>query len=117
VDAADYASLAAVIQTRLPETLDFLERLVAVNSFTGNRAGVLRNAEIIAEQFRELGFVEDRIPASHAGFGDHQFLSRPGAGGPGLMLVTHLDTVYRGRGSEEWLRLGYRERTHIRPGS
>ncbi len=94
MDAADSASLAAVIQTRLPETLNFLERLVAVNSFTGNRAGVLRNAEIIAAQFRELGFVEERIPASHTGFGDHQFLSRPGTGGPGLMLVTHLDTVY-----------------------
>jgi glutamate carboxypeptidase len=94
VDAADFATLGAVIEKHLPEALDFLERLVAVNSFTRNRAGVLRNAEIVAAQFRDLGFAEKRVPAVNPGFGDHQFLSRSGAGGPGLVLVTHLDTVY-----------------------
>lgn len=94
MDAADFATLGAIVENHLPEALDFLERLVAVNSFTGNRAGVLRNAEIVAAQFQDLGFVEERVPAANSGFGDHQFLSRPGGGGRGLMLVTHLDTVY-----------------------
>jgi glutamate carboxypeptidase len=94
VDAADLGSLGAVVESHIPEALDFLQRLVAVNSFTANRAGVLRNAEIIAAQFRDLGFAEERVPAADPNFGDHQFLSRLGTGGPGLMLVTHLDTVY-----------------------
>ena len=48
MDAAARASLGTVIENHLSEALDFLRRLVVVNSFTGNRAGVLRNAEIVA---------------------------------------------------------------------
>ena len=67
---------------------------MAVNSFTANRIGVLRNAELVAAQFRKLGFVEERVPAENPVFGDHQFLRRSGKGRNGVMLVTHLDTVY-----------------------
>jgi hypothetical protein len=38
--------------------LDSLKRLGAVNSFTANRAGVVRNGEIVAAQFHDLGFFE-----------------------------------------------------------
>jgi glutamate carboxypeptidase len=94
VDVEEFASLRSIIAHHLPEGLEFLQRLVAVNSFTRNRTGVLGNAELVAAQFRELGFADERIPARNPIFGDHQFLSRSGKGGPGLMLVTHLDTVY-----------------------
>ncbi len=47
----------------LPEALDFLRRQVEVNSFTGHRAGVLRNAEIVAAQFQALGFAAQSHPA------------------------------------------------------
>lgn len=67
---------------------------MAVNSFTGNRAGVLRNAELMAAQFRELGFAEERVPPENPLFGDHQFFKRSGKGRGGVLLVTHLDTVY-----------------------
>lgn len=60
-----------------------------MNSFTANRAGVLRNAELVAAQYRELG-----VPATNPLFGDHQFLMRSGNGRDAAMLVTHLDTVY-----------------------
>ena len=93
-DLSDFASQNAVLERRLPEALDFLKRLVAVNSFTSNRAGVLRNAEIVAAQFHDLGFFAERVPADHSEFGDHLFLSRPGMQGTGLLLVTHFDTVY-----------------------
>jgi glutamate carboxypeptidase len=94
VDLEEFAWLRSIIERRLPEALNFLSRLVAVNSFTGNRAGVLRNAELVAGQFRELGFAEERVPAENPRFGEHQFLSRPGKSRDGLLLVTHLDTVY-----------------------
>jgi glutamate carboxypeptidase len=112
VDAAARASLGTVIENHLPEAFDFLRRLVVVNSFTGNRAGVLRNAEIVAAQFAKLGFLEERVRAAHPDFGDHQFLRRPGAGERGLMLVTHLDTVYPAAEEERnhfgWLAEGER---------
>jgi glutamate carboxypeptidase len=94
VHVEEFAALRSVIEHHLPEALKFLERLVAVNSFTANRAGVLRNAELVAAQFRELGFAEERVPAENPVFGDHQFLRRSGKGRKGVMLVTHLDTVY-----------------------
>jgi glutamate carboxypeptidase len=94
VDVEEFAALRLIIERHLPEALKFLERLVAVNSFTGNRAGVLRNAEVVAAQFRELGFAEERVPAENPLFGDHQFLRRSGNGRTGVILVTHLDTVY-----------------------
>ena len=90
----EFAALRSIIERHLPEALKFLERLVAVNSFTANRAGVLRNAELVAAQFRELGFAEERVPAENSFFGDHQFLKRAGRGTNELLLVTHLDTVY-----------------------
>jgi glutamate carboxypeptidase len=91
---SDFASQNAVLEKRLPEALDFLKRLAAVNSFTANRAGVLRNGEIVAAQFHDLGFFAERVPADNPGFGDHLFLSRLGKERAGLLLVTHLDTVY-----------------------
>jgi glutamate carboxypeptidase len=109
---SDFASQNAVLEARLPEALDFLKRLVAVNSFTGNRAGVLRNAETVAEQFHDLGFCAERVPADDKAYGDHLFLKRPGRGETGLLLVTHLDTVYPPdeeiRNSFGWLAEGGR---------
>lgn len=78
-----------------PEAQEFLRRQVEVNSFTGNPFGIRRNAEIVGEQFRGLGFQTVSYPAVNSRFGDHLFLSRAGAEDtPGLLLVTHLDTVY-----------------------
>lgn len=84
---------AAVIERFLPEALDFLRRLVAVNSATGHPSGIARNADIIAEQFAGLGFQAERVPAADPQFGEHLFLRHRGPG-RGLLLVTHLDTVF-----------------------
>jgi hypothetical protein len=45
----------------LGKMLDSLKRLGAVNSFTANRAGVVRNGEIVAAQFHDLEFFEGAI--------------------------------------------------------
>lgn len=87
-----------VLERFLPAALDFLRRQVEANSFTANREGVVCNAGIVAEQFQSLGFSSETFPARDPQFGDHLFLSRPGRpGGAGLLLVTHLDTVYPAR--------------------
>jgi glutamate carboxypeptidase len=100
----DFGPQVAALERRLPEALDFLKRLVAVNSFTGNRAGVLRNGEIVAAQFETLGFSAERVPAANPAFGDHLFLKRSGTTEAELLLVTHLDTVYP---AEEEVRNGF----------
>jgi len=83
------------------EAIEFLGRLVSSNSFTGHPPGVRHNAELIAEQFAPLGFAAELVPAEDSTFGPHLFLARRGTSGPGLLLVTHLDTVYP---AEEELR-------------
>ncbi|HET9522894.1 MAG TPA: M20/M25/M40 family metallo-hydrolase [Terrimicrobiaceae bacterium] len=104
---AVFAPRNLALETHLPEALAFLKRLVAVNSFTGNRAGLLQSAEIVAEQFQKLGFLPENVPAENPAFGDHLFLNRPGGREAGLVLVTHLDTVYpaeeEARNRFEWL--------------
>ncbi len=78
----------------LPEAVDFLRRLVSVNSFTANSAGVDAVVELTAAAFLPLGFRANRVPCATLGTGHHLFLSRKGHGGPPVILVTHSDTVF-----------------------
>jgi glutamate carboxypeptidase len=84
----------SVLEKFLPDALAFLERLVGVNSFTGNPAGVDANAALIAAQFAPLGFEAESVLDPNPAFGRHLFLRRHGLGGQGILLVTHLDTVF-----------------------
>ncbi len=67
--------------------IEALRRLVDVNSFTGNRAGVQEVAGLVTGMFAGLGFRPRHV-------GDHLALEREGARGPKCLLVGHLDTVY-----------------------
>lgn len=80
----------------LPEALEWLRQMVAVNSFTTRPAGVAELAELTAACFAPLGFAAERVPAANAAHGPHLFLRRCGAaaGAPPFVLVTHLDTVF-----------------------
>ena len=88
-----HADPGNLLTSLLPEALGFLERLVRVNSFTGNPAGVDANADLVARQFSSLGFSAEHVPDPHPAFGRHLFLRRDGPG-PEVLLVTHLDTVF-----------------------
>jgi glutamate carboxypeptidase len=84
--------------TFLPEALEWLRRMVAINSFTTNAAGVDALGALTSEAFKELGFRAEPVESAHADYGRHLYLHRP-ATAPGdetrpVVLVTHLDTVY-----------------------
>ncbi len=79
----------------LPEMLEFLKRMVSVNSFTANPQGVNAVADVIVSQFEPLGLGASRVPTANAGFGEHLFLStKRDEELPTLALISHLDTVY-----------------------
>jgi len=80
-------------EKHLPGSLDLLRRLVAINSFTANAAGVDAVARLTAEAFAPLGFNAELVPCATPGTGHHLFLSRSGQGDP-VILVTHSDTVF-----------------------
>lgn len=89
-------------ERHLPAALELLQRLVGVNSFTTNAAGVAAVARLTAEAFEPLGFRAELAPCSTPGTGPHLFLTRCGTGthaggiadGEAIVLVTHSDTVF-----------------------
>lgn len=85
---------AAAISRHLPEALAFLCELVSSNSWTLNPSGVRANARLVAGHFASLGFSAEHVPSENPAFGDHLFLRCTGAGKRGLLLVSHLDTVF-----------------------
>lgn len=87
------ANLTDFCERQLPATLDFLRRMVAVNSFTGNAAGVNALGELIAAEFAPLGFDASFFPPPRASYGQHLILKR-GASAHTIALVSHLDTVF-----------------------
>lgn len=103
---------AAAISRHLPEALAFLRELVSSNSWTLNPSGVRANARLIAGHFAVLGFSAEHVPSENPAFGDHLFLRRTGAGERGLLLVSHLDTVFppeeEVRNNFHWLEEGDR---------
>ena len=77
------------------ESIDFLERVVNINSGTLNFEGVRENGRIFGEAFREIGFETNwydlRESVNRAG---HLFAERKGKKGKRLLLIGHLDTVF-----------------------
>lgn len=89
-----HTALAAYLQPRLDQYLDLLRRMVSINSFTANPAGVNALGELTAAAFTPLGFTPQFVPAAHPAYGRHVVLTRPGRTGRTIGLVSHLDTVF-----------------------
>lgn len=77
-----------------PRSLQLLQQLVAVNSHSRHRPGLLENARLVARAFEPLGFVASLCPDDDPERGDHLFLTRAGSGPHSVALISHLDTVY-----------------------
>lgn len=91
--------IKAYLQENLPGYLSMLERMVAVNSFTANPAGVNELGQITAEAFKALGFHAETIQSQNLLYGKHLILTRDGRPtaqkpAPKIGLVSHLDTVF-----------------------
>jgi glutamate carboxypeptidase len=87
-------NIQAYLENNLPAYFDLLRRMVEVNSFTANPAGVRAVAELTAAAFAPLGFTAETIPSTNPDFGPHLVLTRPGATRPKIGLISHLDTVF-----------------------
>jgi glutamate carboxypeptidase len=89
--------LQAYLNQRLTDYIEILRRMVGINSFTANAAGVNQLAEYTAGIFEPLGFQAEFIQSVNPAFGRHLFL-HPVAGlalnAPTIALISHLDTVF-----------------------
>ncbi|MFQ5582950.1 MAG: M20/M25/M40 family metallo-hydrolase [Calditrichia bacterium] len=77
------------------EALQFLEKVVNINSGTMNHEGVRRVGELFRQEFDALGFhtkwIEMPDSIHRAG---HLFVRRKGNQGKCILLIGHLDTVF-----------------------
>ena len=88
------AQLKQFLEQHLPPGLEMLRRMVAINSFTGNAAGVNRLGRLTADYFEPLGFTAEFVPSTNRAWGNHLVMTRKGRSKINLGLVSHLDTVF-----------------------
>ncbi|HTL55928.1 MAG TPA: M20/M25/M40 family metallo-hydrolase [Candidatus Limnocylindrales bacterium] len=82
------------LEAQLPTGLDMLRRMVEINSFTANPAGVNQLGRLTAELFEPLGFTAEFVPSVNPAWGNHLVLMRTGQTSKNLALISHLDTVF-----------------------
>ena len=108
----DLRSLGDTATSLMPSALEHLRAMVEINSWTENRAGVLRVGDLTESVFAPLGFQAERVPSTNPGYGDHLFLTRPGNSKARVLMVSHLDTVFspeeEERNAFRWLPEGDR---------
>jgi glutamate carboxypeptidase len=83
------------IDQQLPQTLQFLEEIVNINSGTLNIEGVKQVGKKLGAEFEKAGFTSTwvSLPDSLKRAG-HLVVSRKGSKGKKLFLIGHLDTVF-----------------------
>ncbi len=87
------------LKQQLPDSLNLLEQMVAINSFTSNPVGVNELGGFTAREFAALGFKAETIQSVDLLYGKHLILTRNGRSSnskpaPIIGLVSHLDTVF-----------------------
>ena len=88
-------SIVDIITKNIPDNLRLLENIVNINSGTLNVKGVRKVGDILAKEFKSMGFTTEWVPMpdslKRAG---HLVASLNGKRGKKLILIGHLDTVF-----------------------
>ena len=84
--AAATAEQSAVVKT--------LEKLVNIETGTGNAEGMASMANLLESELKALGFAVSRSKAVGTVVGDNIIGRLEGKGGKKLLLMAHMDTVY-----------------------
>jgi glutamate carboxypeptidase len=76
------------------EAIEFLKKVVNINSGTMNDSGVKLVAEEFAQAFKGIGFTTSWYNMSEVNRSGHLFAETNGEKGKKLLLIGHLDTVF-----------------------
>ncbi|MDM0123336.1 glutamate carboxypeptidase [Variovorax arabinosiphilus] len=77
-----------------PAVVKTLERLVKIESGTGDAEGIAAAGAMLEGELKALGFTVTRQKAAGAVVGDNIVGRLKGRGGKSLLLLSHMDTVY-----------------------
>lgn len=87
--------ISTIVRTNTPEAIEFLERVVNINSGSLNLKGVREVGAVFREGFDAIGFETEweEMPAEMNRAG-HLIATIDGTKGKKLLLIGHLDTVF-----------------------
>ena len=77
-----------------PEQLKLLEKLVNIDSGTGDVEGGRKVAAVVAARLKALGFTIESAPAEIPGLPENTVATLRGAGKGRILLIGHIDTVF-----------------------
>jgi glutamate carboxypeptidase len=87
-------AIIQVVGERANTAIDFLERIVNINSGSMNFSGVRQVGSAIRAEFDGLGFETEWVEGASFNRSGHLMARRVGDRGPHLLLIGHLDTVF-----------------------
>lgn len=82
------------VKTQQEPAVALLEKAVDINSGTMNFAGVRAVGDLFRPHFDALGFETRWVDGADFGRAGHLVAHRKGKGGPHVLLIGHLDTVF-----------------------
>jgi glutamate carboxypeptidase len=92
--SVDERALASYIDAHNGEALALLERVVDINSGTQNREGVREVGRVFRGELDALGFSTRWVDGTAFKRAGHLVADHPAPGGPRILLIGHLDTVF-----------------------
>lgn len=92
--ARPQAKLLAAVESCGPDARATLERLVLIDSGTGDAEGLAKVGAIYAEKLRGIGAVVRQEPSAPPGVGDNIVATVTGSGKGRILLIAHMDTVF-----------------------
>jgi glutamate carboxypeptidase len=87
-------ALAAFVDANQAEAIALLERAVNINSGTQNLEGIRKVGALFRAEFDALGFTTTWVNQDEVRRAGHLVAERRGRGGPKVLLIGHLDTVF-----------------------
>ena len=89
------AKIVEIVDSQADEAVEFLTKVVNINSGTLNAEGVREVGEIYSEAFAAIGFDSRLIEQpEELQRGPHLFAEVDGSQGKRILLIGHLDTVF-----------------------
>ena len=83
-----------IVTNNNSEAIDFLEKVVNINSGTMNFEGVREVGSVFQSEFDQIGFETNWLDMKAANRSGHLFAEIKGTKGKKILLIGHLDTVF-----------------------
>jgi glutamate carboxypeptidase len=77
-----------------PAQLALLEKIVNIDSGTGDAAGAAKVMAVLVPELKAIGFAVETLPAEGKGYGDNVVARIAGKGKGRLLIIAHVDTVF-----------------------